>query len=239
MMRVRKISVLTLAAVAVSLSLTACDSSSTPQRGTSSADTGQNTVTSTALPHTASDSHQPSHGSAHGAPSGTPKKPGVSCTNQIDYAGDPRSNADINTIGEQTGYCPVPKTSVAPTGTPKKASGSAGGGRKPCYLPKGYDHFLKLDSAEVYQGDTIVHVTPETCSVNPNDDEDISYTPIEAARSFVVGSRASVEILSSTATPHSVTPRWLVDNKLVNSPYFYYRVNGQNQITAMQEIYHP
>jgi hypothetical protein len=37
---------------------------------------------------------------------GTPKKPGVSCTNQIDYAGDPRSNAEINSIGEQTGYCP-------------------------------------------------------------------------------------------------------------------------------------
>jgi hypothetical protein len=35
-----------------------------------------------------------------------PKKPGVSCTNQIDYAGDPRPNAETNTIGEQTGYCP-------------------------------------------------------------------------------------------------------------------------------------
>lgn len=30
------------------------------------------------------------------------------CTNQFDYAGDPRSNAEINSIGEQTGQCPAP-----------------------------------------------------------------------------------------------------------------------------------
>jgi hypothetical protein len=96
-MRVRKISALTLAAAAVGLSLTAYDSTSTPQPGTSIADTSHNTVTSTALPRTASDSHQSSHGSAHGAPSGTPKN----------------------------------------------ASGSAGGGRKPCYLPKGVRPLLQ------------------------------------------------------------------------------------------------
>nr|WP_296766782.1 hypothetical protein [Rhodococcus sp. (in: high G+C Gram-positive bacteria)] len=32
------------------------------------------------------------------------------CTNQINYAGDPRSNAEINSIGEQTGQCPAPIT---------------------------------------------------------------------------------------------------------------------------------
>jgi hypothetical protein len=37
---------------------------------------------------------------------GTPRRAGVDCTNQIDYAGDPRSNAEINSIGERTGYCP-------------------------------------------------------------------------------------------------------------------------------------
>ncbi|MFJ2740781.1 hypothetical protein ACIO3O_14030 [Streptomyces sp. NPDC087440] len=42
-------------------------------------------------------------------PAGTPKKAGVSCTNQINYAGDPRSNAEINSIGEDTGYCPPVK----------------------------------------------------------------------------------------------------------------------------------
>lgn len=32
------------------------------------------------------------------------------CTNQIDYAGDPRSNAEINSIGASTGQCPAPIT---------------------------------------------------------------------------------------------------------------------------------
>jgi hypothetical protein len=39
----------------------------------------------------------------------------VSCTDQIDYTGDSRSNAEINSIGEQTGSCPP-------------VSASAGGG---------------------------------------------------------------------------------------------------------------
>ncbi|NKT14606.1 hypothetical protein GS979_07180 [Rhodococcus hoagii] len=30
----------------------------------------------------------------------------VPCTNRIIYAGDPRSNAEINSIGATTGYCP-------------------------------------------------------------------------------------------------------------------------------------
>ncbi|MDQ1201522.1 hypothetical protein [Rhodococcus sp. SORGH_AS_0303] len=30
------------------------------------------------------------------------------CTNQIDYAGDPRSNAEINSLGETNGVCPAP-----------------------------------------------------------------------------------------------------------------------------------
>jgi len=32
------------------------------------------------------------------------------CTNLIDYAGDPRSNAIINSIGASTGQCPQPMT---------------------------------------------------------------------------------------------------------------------------------
>ncbi|KAB2581536.1 hypothetical protein BS297_30320, partial [Rhodococcus erythropolis] len=35
------------------------------------------------------------------------------CTDQIDYAGDPRSNAEINSIGEQMGSCPAPLPSGA------------------------------------------------------------------------------------------------------------------------------
>ncbi|NKR39690.1 hypothetical protein GS490_06605 [Rhodococcus hoagii] len=30
------------------------------------------------------------------------------CTNRIDYAGDPRSNAETDGIGFTTGYCPEP-----------------------------------------------------------------------------------------------------------------------------------
>ncbi|KAA8887011.1 hypothetical protein F3087_18995, partial [Nocardia colli] len=31
------------------------------------------------------------------------------CTDQINYSNDPRSNAEINSIGEQTGQCPPPQ----------------------------------------------------------------------------------------------------------------------------------
>ncbi|WP_069162710.1 hypothetical protein [Nocardia altamirensis] len=43
----------------------------------------------------------------------------VKCTDKINYAGDPRSNAEINTIGEQTGSCPEPiRPTVTVTPTP-------------------------------------------------------------------------------------------------------------------------
>ncbi|MFJ4638232.1 hypothetical protein ACIP69_21760, partial [Streptomyces hygroscopicus] len=47
---------------------------------------------------------------------------GMKCTDQINYAGDPRPNAEINSIGENTGYCPPIKGSASstPSGTPKK-----------------------------------------------------------------------------------------------------------------------
>ncbi|MGX9227230.1 hypothetical protein ACWV95_15010 [Streptomyces albus] len=41
------------------------------------------------------------------AGSGTPHKPGERCTDQVNYAGDPRPNAEINSIGEETGTCPA------------------------------------------------------------------------------------------------------------------------------------
>ncbi|MFI8346557.1 hypothetical protein ACIGA3_04165, partial [Streptomyces sp. NPDC085596] len=51
--------------------------------------------------------------------SGTPKDPGTKCTDQVDYAGDSRSNAEINSIGEGTGTCPPVQKSGAASGTPK------------------------------------------------------------------------------------------------------------------------
>ncbi|GAA2414344.1 hypothetical protein GCM10010433_11790 [Streptomyces pulveraceus] len=112
---------------------------------------------------------------------------------------------------------------------------------QPCYLPKGYKHFFELESAKKVQGKTVVRVTPETCSVNTKNDEDVAYTPLGAARSLAFAPGASVEVFSdiNSTTVKSVAPTWLVNHKLTNSPHFYYRVNGKNQITAMQEIYHP
>ncbi|MFE7072738.1 hypothetical protein ACFU96_21910 [Streptomyces sp. NPDC057620] len=45
-------------------------------------------------------------GATAGKPSGTPAESDTKCTDQVDYAGDPRSNAEINSIGEDTGTCP-------------------------------------------------------------------------------------------------------------------------------------
>ncbi|MBL1120871.1 hypothetical protein JK364_52770 [Streptomyces sp. 110] len=109
---------------------------------------------------------------------------------------------------------------------------------KPCHLPAGYKHFFKLDSAKKVHGKTVVRVTPQTCKVNTENDEDVVYTPSGAARSLGFASGASVKVLRDTTTV-KVAPKWLVDHELTNTPYFHYRVNGQNQITAMQEIYHP
>ncbi|MEU0808942.1 hypothetical protein [Streptomyces sp. NPDC005970] len=58
--------------------------------------------------------------SASAKPSGTPKKPGIKCTDLVNYGEDSRSNAEINSIGEDTGYCPEPNKDMAPSGTPKK-----------------------------------------------------------------------------------------------------------------------
>lgn len=47
-------------------------------------------------------------------PSVAPKSD-ASCTNQINYAGDTRSNAEINSLGEQAGTCPAPRPYRADT----------------------------------------------------------------------------------------------------------------------------
>ncbi|MFE0691347.1 hypothetical protein ACFV0Z_24720 [Streptomyces xiamenensis] len=130
-MRVRKISVLAIAAVAASLALTACDSDDTEGASSSGADSSVDAPKDPAQSCTdqfdyAGDSRSnaeintigeetgtcPEAEGTEGAEAGddagggTPKKPGLSCTDQINYAEDPRSNAEINTIGEETGTCP-------------------------------------------------------------------------------------------------------------------------------------
>ncbi|MFI0774826.1 hypothetical protein [Streptomyces sp. NPDC021212] len=60
-----------------------------------------------------------SSGKADGAKAskGVPNKPDVKCTDRINYAGDPRDNATINSIGSDTGTCP-PVQSDKSEGTP-------------------------------------------------------------------------------------------------------------------------
>ncbi|MYS72996.1 hypothetical protein GTY88_21640, partial [Streptomyces sp. SID5926] len=45
---------------------------------------------------------------------------GEKCTDRLDYAGDPRPNAEINSIGADTGTCPEPQPGTPSSGTPKE-----------------------------------------------------------------------------------------------------------------------
>ncbi|WP_405389167.1 hypothetical protein OG596_15350 [Streptomyces sp. NBC_01102] len=101
-MRTRKISVMTMAAVALGLALTACTSdgadSASSASGTSS--TAAASSSSTAAAST------PRSDTAESKASGTPAQSEVKCTDQLNYTGDPRSNAEINSTGKDTGTCP-------------------------------------------------------------------------------------------------------------------------------------
>ncbi|MFS8202507.1 hypothetical protein ACLVWQ_27930 [Streptomyces sp. CWNU-52B] len=105
-MRVRKISMLTLAAVAVGLSLTACDPTSDPQPGDSASSSVSGTVSPGGANGSEGSTRSPDGSGDGESASGASKEPGVSCTDQLNYAGDSRSNAEINSIGEDTGTCP-------------------------------------------------------------------------------------------------------------------------------------
>ncbi|MDT0476191.1 hypothetical protein RM863_29110 [Streptomyces sp. DSM 41014] len=109
---------------------------------------------------------------------------------------------------------------------------------KPCALPTGYRHFFELKSAKKVHGDTVVRVVPEQCVVNTENDEDVDYTPTGPATSLVVTSSASVKVLDGTRTV-KVSPAWLTNHTLDNTPHFVYRTGAGNRITAMREIYHP
>lgn len=58
------------------------------------------------------------------------------CTDQINYANDPRSNAEINGIGASTGVCPTPMTGVS-SDVPGVVQGAVLG--EPC---SNYDTFI-------------------------------------------------------------------------------------------------
>ncbi|MFJ6740326.1 hypothetical protein ACIQOU_15675 [Streptomyces sp. NPDC091279] len=109
---------------------------------------------------------------------------------------------------------------------------------QPCRLPSGYQHFVEFHSAKNVHGTTVVRVTPETCKVNKDNDEDVIYTPSGAPRSLTFAPGALVKVVRDTASV-KVTPKWLVTHRLANSPYFYAHVDAQHRITALAEIYHP
>ncbi|MFF9493959.1 hypothetical protein [Streptomyces flaveolus] len=97
----RTFPVLALAVMAAGLALTACDNGGGADKAAPSATTSNVAQSPTAGPD---------------APTGGA---GKKCTDQRDYAGDPRSNAEINSIGEDTGTCPEPQSGgAAPSGTP-------------------------------------------------------------------------------------------------------------------------
>ncbi|MBU3868751.1 hypothetical protein KN815_33305 [Streptomyces sp. 4503] len=95
--------------------LTACQDGDTNSSSSSPSSSATQSPTSAAKPSQGSDQD-----SAKATPSGIPRKPGMRCTNQIDYGDDPRDNATINSIGSDTGYCPEPQKGGTPSGTPRK-----------------------------------------------------------------------------------------------------------------------
>ncbi len=123
-MSARKTPMLALAALTLGLALTACGNGDSGGTGDTAASTASTTPAATA-PSTAQSS-TPTAAPTGDTSSDTPKgaKPdqgtGEKCTDQVNYAGDPRSNAEINSIGERTGTCPPVQSGGTPSGTPKE-----------------------------------------------------------------------------------------------------------------------
>ncbi|AEW94851.1 hypothetical protein SCATT_24800 [Streptantibioticus cattleyicolor NRRL 8057 = DSM 46488] len=115
--------------VAAGMALTACGPND-PTAAAPGSSAGSSAATSSAQAG-AQTPGKSGNGSSHASSSGTAKKPGVRCTDQINYAGDSRSNAEINSIGEQTGHCPAVSTSGSGGG-----SGSADAGAHSVYVGK-------------------------------------------------------------------------------------------------------
>lgn len=69
------------------------------------------------------------------------------CTDQINYAGDPRSNAEINSIGASTGTCPTPMTGMS-NAVEGLVQGAAVG--QPCSNPE------RFVFGKTASGDTVV-----------------------------------------------------------------------------------
>ncbi|MFK0292612.1 hypothetical protein ACIQU6_19330 [Streptomyces sp. NPDC090442] len=105
--------------------LTACQGTSGNGNASSAPSSSSSSPSASAdTPQAPASTARTNHGSAKTASSDmhkkSGKKSGTKCTDRINYVGDPRSNAEINSIGENTGHCPAPEKSAKPAGTPKK-----------------------------------------------------------------------------------------------------------------------
>ncbi len=101
-----------LALAATILALAGCSSGDQPAATRTPLPSATTTPAPTSGPptptRTAPSPEQTASPKAAAAPQG-PTHDYVKCTDRIDYTGDPRANAEINTIGEQTGVCPEPQ----------------------------------------------------------------------------------------------------------------------------------
>ncbi|MCX4864235.1 hypothetical protein OHU11_13900 [Streptomyces sp. NBC_00257] len=168
-----------------------------------------------------------------------PEESGAAATGSGPAASAGDSTAEVPagsaTTASDTGSRPASAPAPAAKGTTGGETGSDG---KPCYHPEGYDHFLELASAQVDQGDTRVNFTEVSCTYDPADEQNVTYTAVRKG-SALIHAGAEVQVVGDTGNPRTVPAGWLVDHKPPNTPYFYYRADAQGRITAMQEIYHP
>ncbi|MEV4043313.1 hypothetical protein [Streptomyces sp. NPDC049744] len=122
-MSARKTPMLVLAAVTLGLTLTACGNGGD---GGGPYDALASSSPTATAPSTAQSPTADEGTTTGGTSSDTPKASnpdrvaGEKCTDQVNYAGDPRSNAEINSIGEETGTCPPVQSAGTPSGTPKE-----------------------------------------------------------------------------------------------------------------------
>ncbi|MFK4798386.1 hypothetical protein ACI3K5_06815 [Streptomyces sp. MPA0124] len=119
-MTARKTPMLALAAVALGLALTACGNGGDGGGPYDALASGSPTATASPT----ADEETTTGGTSPDAPKASDpdraKGEGEKCTDQVNYAGDPRPNAEINSIGEETGTCPEPQSGGTPSGTPKQ-----------------------------------------------------------------------------------------------------------------------
>ncbi|MBO0843646.1 MAG: hypothetical protein J2O46_10700 [Nocardioides sp.] len=228
---VPKISACTLALVAAGFGLTACGSS---ESGSASSDTvspaADSSVSSaSSAPSSAASSAAAASGASAQAGQGTKtvaQGADVSCTNQINYAGDPRSNAEINSIGAETGTCPAVEEPASSSGKP---AGSASKKDRACRTKD-----LKLTVAEESQAGGYYLVTasarPGVSCVLPGITASAAFgsSPDSAAGPAEQSTSASIRLSGTTKAYAGVSPKTTADNNGVEYPQIILSVSASD-----------